>query len=256
MVLLIKSIHDLLDDSLSVEERGLLVTLALVKEKDKKLTLAKFKAKVKFTKYKSTLLSLHKRGFIKLSNFDKLSKEIKKNKIYKEVKEQEVKEVVDFMNKLLKRRFGYTSKDFYSNLVNRISEHGVENCKKVVANRYAVWKDDPVMRHHLEPSTIFRPSKFVKYLREVEYTKQGSSFIEADKIDLKKGDVITFEVSKTLVDEDVYNIKTYQSDSEGNRRGSGMAGKRYGKDIKRLVLLQENQRKHGLIEYIYCYDGE
>lgn len=251
MVLLIKNIADLLNDKLTLEERGILVTILLLKESDPKITLAKVKTKLKMQKVKATLIKLQDNGYIKWSGYKSAKKSLEDKAV-----SPQVVEVIDFMNKLYGRKFDASSPSTTKNLKERLKKHDVETIKRVVANRYAEWKDDAVMCKHLNPTTIFRPSKFDKYLEDVLRTKKGESFVSAQKIDLKQGDEITAEIAKTFSDNDVYTIKTYQCDTNGNKRGNGMEAKRYGRDIKKMLKVQENLAKRGLREHIYTYQNK
>lgn len=248
MKLLIKNTTEILDNKLSLCQRGLMVTIILLKDPDSKLTLAKVKAKVNMKQVKEDLIHLHEVGFIKWSGYNSAIKSIAKVK-----SSPDVLEAVNFMNILYGRKFDPNSQSTTKNLRNRLEEHGLDVIKKVIANRYVEWKDDAIMSKHLNPTTIFRPTKFDKYLEEALRTKQGESFVSAEKIGLKNGDFITLENSETFSDEDVYSIKTYQCDSDGNKRGSGMSCKRYGKDIKKMIKMQERLANRGTREHIYQY---
>lgn len=234
MELLIKSTKDILDEKLNLVERGILITIALCRDSDPRITLAKFKTKVKMRDIKEDLVKLQEKGLIKWAGYKAAKKSIEDKEI-----SPEVKEAVDFMNKVWKRKLGYTSKDFISNLRMRLKENGLEDVKLVIANRYEEWKDDPVMKSNLEPSTVFRPSKFPKYLDHAKRTRVGESHIAASIIGLKHMDEITLEIAQTFIDNNVYNIKIYQCDREGNRRSNGTSASRYGKDIKSMLKMQK-----------------
>ena len=154
------------------------------------------------------------------------------------------------MNKLYRRKFNPDSESTINNLRNRLEKHSLEDIKKVIANRYSEWKDDTTMQRHLNPTTIFRPSKFDKYLEEALRTRVGESFVAANNINLKDGDEITLEIANTFIDKDTYNIKIYQVDGDGNRRANGLSATRYGKDIKKAILLQQRSE---ILEYRYYY---
>ncbi len=248
MKLLLKTSKEILNSSLTMAQRGILVTILLIKDDNPKLTLAKFKASCIMRDCKEDLMHLHKANFIKWSGYNYAVKSL-------EEKEQspDILEAITFMNKLYKRGFDPNSKGTVSNLRGRIKEQGLEVVKKVIANRYAVWKDDEEMSKHLNPTTIFRPSKFAKYLEETMRTEEGVSFLNIEQMGLKDGDIITLDNSKNLSDKDTFLIKVYQCNSDGNKRGNGMPATRYGKDLKRMIIKQVNLKKRGLQEHIYIY---
>lgn len=245
MKLLISSIEKILDENLSLIERGILITLALCKDKNSKITLAKFKVLANVSKIKPELVSLHEAKYIQWSGYKKAKKDIETSKLT-----PDVKEAVDFMNKLWGRKIGYTSKDHFNMLVGRLKEHGLEDVKKVIANRYSEWKDNPVMKSNLEPSTIFRPSKFPKYLESANRTRIGESFVGASNINLSNGDEITTKIAETFIDNDTYNIKVYRVNDNGERLGAGTKATRYGKDIKLMLKKQDRMTR---IEHKYFY---
>lgn len=74
------------------------------------------------------------------------------------------------------------------------------------------------------------------------------------KSSLKNGDEITFENSRTFIDDTVYNILTYRVDEEDNKRGIGVEHSRYGKDIKKTLKIQNDAIKRmEKREFIYIY---
>lgn len=96
--------------------------------------------------------------------------ELKKNNL------NEVVEVITFMNNLYKRNFNAKSENTIRELRHRINEHGIEDVKLVVANRYTVWKGNDVMEKYLTPSTVFKAVKFKKYLKEVKESQKIQQF--------------------------------------------------------------------------------
>ena len=104
---------------------------------------------------------MHKNKFIEWSGYKKTSQLIKQELIT-----PDVRECIIFFNLLCKRNFDFTSLETTKSLRNRLLDHSVEDIKLVISNRYIAWKDDSTMSPHLNPTTIFRPSKFPKYLEE------------------------------------------------------------------------------------------
>jgi uncharacterized phage protein (TIGR02220 family) len=245
----IKNMSEVIDDKLTLTERGLLITIILLKDNDPKLTLAKVRAKFRIQDVKVELVKLHKLGLIEWSGYKDAVKSLEEKEL-----DPKVVEVVEFMNNLYKRKFDPNSKSTTVNLINRLLEHSLDEVKLVVSNRYAVWKDDPTMEVHLNPTTIFRPSKFDKYLEEANRTKEGERFLSASKISLKEGDELTSEIAKTLLPTEVYTFMTYKLNSEGERVGNGVESSRYGKDIARAISIRNNNMLHGASkdwEYTY-----
>ena len=75
-------------------------------------------------------------------------------------------------------------------------------------------------------------------------SRVGESFVAAENINLKHGDEITEEIVKTFISNNTYNIKIYETDGDGNKRGNGVGATRYGRDIKKMINLQKfNQIK-------------
>ena len=170
-ILLISTSH-VLNEELSLVQRGILITIILCKDMDSKMTLARFKTKVKITKIKEDLIFLHENGYIKWSGYKNAQKSIEGGAM-----SLDVKDVIGFMNDLYGRGFNPKSSSSTANLIPRLRENDIDDVKLVVANRYAEWKDDSVMKMHLNPGTIFKKSKFDKYLEEAKRSRVGESFV-------------------------------------------------------------------------------
>ena len=249
MKILINNIKDLLEEKLSIEQRGLMITAILLKDDDSKLTLAKFKAKVSMKAHKENLIYLHNHKFIKWSGYNNAVKSLERLKV-----SPDIHEVIGFMNKLYKRKFNPDSENTISNLRNRLESYSVDEVKLVVANRWEAWKDSAEMSKHLNPTTIFRPSKFDKYFEEVNRTHQGEALLSAERANLKHGEVLDEQDIEGLIDNDIYSIKTYVKD-KGSRVGNGIPQKVYGRNLKRLLKTQV--KKDDLKQdFTYVYQGE
>lgn len=245
MVVNIKNLTDILDEKLSLVERGILITIILLKEKDAKLTLAKAKTKISFLKNKTELIKLHELKLISWSGYKNAVESLGKEKA-----KPEIVDILNFMSDLYRRGFSATVER--SKLLNGLLEkYSVDEIKKVVSNRYVVWKDEPTMSKHLIPETIFRSSKFIKYLDEVNYTKQGESFLTASKMNLKQGDEVDIKIASSFSDNDFYTLMSYELNQEGKKITKGREITRSGKDIKRLLKVRENQDwKDFILTYI------
>lgn len=245
MVINIKNLEEILDDKISLVGRGILITILLLKDKDPKITLAKCKTKISFLKNKEELVQLHKQGFITWSGYENAIKSLQ-NYLTK----PQVEETLSFMSNLYRRSFSPTTERI--KLINSLLEkYSVEEIKKVISNRYVVWKDDSVMNRHLVPETIFRMSKFQKYLEEANYTKEGESFVTANQLKLKHGDEITLEIAKQFSENDTYTLMSYELNVSGQKITNGRLITKYGKDIIRLLKVRDQQEfKDFILTYI------
>lgn len=250
----INKVGDIMNDKLTMTQRGLLITIFYYSKKVSKpsLLLAMCKDSINFNKNKEDLISLCDRGYIEWSGCAKA----KESLVVKEL-EPEVIEIVDFMNNLYKRKFAASNAGTRTNLINRLKDYSIDDIKKVIANRYVVWKDEPKMVNNLRPSTIFRASNFIKYLDEVKHTREGESFVNASNLSLEDGTLITSLIAKDFISTDTYNLKVYNTDGDGNKRGNGKEVVRYGKDIKKLINVQDVQENYnGVREYLYYYNAK
>ena len=238
MIVLKTNVKNLLTKDLSVEERGLLITAMLCKESIPALTEAKFKVFVDTKKFRSELVSLHEKGFIKWAKYSYAKKAIEKIKVNPLVKES-----IDFMNNLYTRKFDHTSEGTTSGLIARLNDYSIEEIKLVVANRYEEWKDDNVMHKNLTPTTIFRKKLFEKYLEEANRTKKGSGIIKAVLVDLSDGDMLTYSNTQDFADSDLYSVKTYNTDINGNKVGNGKVEVHKGNVLKKMLNVQNNLKR-------------
>ena len=245
----IKKIQEIVNDKLSMSQRGILTTIVLMKDATPKLTLAKSKASLNFITHREDLVYLHEKGFISWSGF-----ELAKKKLEEELITPQVVEIIDFMNNLYRRKFGYAT--YAKKVLSLLKTYSIEEIKKVVSNRYVCWKDEVKMRKHLNPVTVFRPSNFVKYLDEANHTREGESFVNIANLEIEHFTEIVKSLAQSLIDTDTYNLLLYSTDGEGNRRGSSSKIVRYGRDIKKLIRVQDTQEKfNGVREYRYYYNS-
>lgn len=247
MKIILKDIQEILNDKFTLSQRGILITILLVRESDEKLTLAKFKAKVKIAEAKEDLINLHKAGVIEWSGYSAAIKSLEESK-----EMLNARYVLGFMNSLCKTNFNYLTKGHNKELLARLKTYDVETVKKVVANRYSAWKDDSYMNKYLRPSTIFNASKFEIYLEEAERTKTGESFLNASKIGLNDGDLVTLDIAKTFSDKDTYSIQTFNL-VDGQRSGNGYTQNMLGKDIKVSLQVQDNNLQYSPKDFEYVY---
>ena len=248
----VTSISEILNDDISLIERGILITIILLKDSDPKITLAKCKVKIKFQTVRQQLINLHEMGYIEWSGYKAAIKAEQEKEL-----NVDLINIIDFMNSLYGREFDVRSKSSTTNLLNRMKEHTVEDIKLVISNRYIVWSGDKVMEKHLNPTTIFRPSKFDKYLEEARRTKQGESIVEVYKNNLKDGDEITSKVASVFTDDLMYCITTYRINTKGDQIGSGTVSNESGKSIKSTLKFQDNEiDQGGQKEFTYRYKAK
>lgn len=249
MIVLEKNVKNLLSQELTVEQRGLIITAMLCKEIIPAVTEAKFKLFVDYKTFARDLVYLHEKGYIQWSKY-----KYYKNKFAKEKENPTIHKVISFMNELYGRRFDPNKQDTVTSLTGLLKNNSEEDIKLVIANRYEEWKDDSVMKVHLNPSTIFRKKNFEKYLNEAQHTGKGSGITKAVELGLKEGDEINGENVSQFTENDLYTFKTYQTDSNGNRKGNGKLDTKYGKDLKKMVNVQENLKNMtGIPTLIYIF---
>lgn len=95
-------------------------------------------------------------------NRSKEIKEIKENRYT-----QEVAEIIGDLNTKLGTNFTTTRIETIKNISARLKEgFTVEQFKKVHTVKIRDWKNDPMMSKHLNPSTLYRPSNFEKYVNQ------------------------------------------------------------------------------------------
>ena len=77
-------------------------------------------------------------------------------------------EVLDYLNKMAKKRFSARRSNL--NFINARLQEGItaQQLKQVIELKVFQWANDYQMKNHLNPETLFRPSKIEKYLQEVE----------------------------------------------------------------------------------------
>lgn len=66
-----------------------------------------------------------------------------------------------------------TEAKFIQQLVSQ--DYTVQDLKSVYARQAAKWRDDPTMRDHANPRTIFKPSNFSTYFNHLEDTNNAMS---------------------------------------------------------------------------------
>ena len=249
MIVLLENIKDLLDDELTVTQRGILITALLCRDKKSSVTLAKFKEYVNYRDIQEDLIYLHEVKLIEWSGYKAAIKSRKQTSSL-----EKVVDIIDFMNSTFGTSYKSTTQATVSAINQRLEEYSVYDIKLVIANRWKEWKDDPEMSQYLAPTTIFRPSKFEKYLQHARLTHKGESILEASKIDLRDGQEITLEISKSFVDSEVYKIELINLNEQGERVRNPVSLSKTGKDIKLSLKILDNSIAHGgYKEFKYIY---
>lgn len=77
-------------------------------------------------------------------------------------------EVLDFLNKIAGKSYS-ARKSNLQHISARLNEGiSVQQLKQIVELKTFQWKKEVTMAPHLNPETLFRPSKIEKYLQEVD----------------------------------------------------------------------------------------
>lgn len=232
MEILFSDLSILVKKDISPSQAGLVLFIILLKELDPKMTLAKVRAKVKFTpQVKEDLIYLQDNHLIKWSGYKNAKKSLSNKKDI-----PIIKDIIDFMNGLYGRDFSTDPNSSTAEaLRNRLLDYSAEEVKLVITNRYEEWKDDKVMQRYLHPSTIFRKSKFEKYIEEAQRTRRGEGLLTAHKGKLENDQELRIKDCKSLLDSDTYNVKIYTTDQGGEKQGIGVKRTLYGRDLKKLI---------------------
>jgi len=245
MKILIKDPKELIDSDLTPEQIGLCTIVLLLKENCSKMTLAKFKTKVKIKDYTKALIDLHEKGFIKWSGYELAKSRVGRKKI-----DPKIIDIVQFMNSVFGQRRKPDTKTFYSKLVTLLKSYTVEDIKTVIQHRHKVWANDKKMKQHLVAETVFGIRKFDKYLvlAQKDLGSFGSKTVV--ELSLKKGDIIDYNIAQNLLPNTTYLVKGYRLDEDGNTIGNGVEERKNGKVILRLV---KAMAQSGRVNYQYQY---
>lgn len=88
-----------------------------------------------------------------------------KEKAKKEIVECDVTHVIDYLNARAGKRFSTKGEGARKMIHARLNDgYTVDDLKAVIDYKCAQWVNDPKMRQYLQPSTLFRRSKFDEYL--------------------------------------------------------------------------------------------
>ena len=121
MKLLIPKINKILDEKLTLTQRGILITILLLKDPDPKITLAKLRVKLKMSQIKEDLIKLHQEGYIEWSGYKQAKKSIAKKQAT-----PAIIRIISYMNDLYKRKFDPHADKNITSLTNRLEKYSEE----------------------------------------------------------------------------------------------------------------------------------
>lgn len=85
---------------------------------------------------------------------------------------KDIKEIIDYLNKVTGSRYTYKNKSYNSKITARLKDgFTVDDIKTVIDKKFAEWGGTE-MAQYLTPDTLFAPSKFEKYLNQPAITKK------------------------------------------------------------------------------------
>lgn len=91
----------------------------------------------------------------------------------------EIEEIIGYLNRRTGRKFSPKTAESQKSISARLRDgYTVDDFKKVIDTKTAEWGNDPKMRKYLDPSTLFRPGNFEKYLNQGTWQPEGQSLDE------------------------------------------------------------------------------
>lgn len=88
-------------------------------------------------------------------------------------RDPKIQEVLDYFNKTVGCSYSY-SKSYTSGISARLKDgFSIGQMKEVIEIKTLEWINNPAMAPHLNPITLFRPSKFPKYIQQVKLIKKN-----------------------------------------------------------------------------------
>ncbi len=96
----------------------------------------------------------------------------------KDKDKDKVKEIIDFFNAICSTKYTYKNKSINEMIFGRLSEgYIIDDFKFVIETKFGDWKNNPKMREHITPNTLFRPSNFPKYLNKIIQEDEKCSLV-------------------------------------------------------------------------------
>ena len=93
-----------------------------------------------------------------------------------------VKEIIRFFNKTCGTNYKEDSKTIQEPIGARLKDgYTLENCKSVIVKKYNEWKNDKEKAQYITPNTLFRPTKFPKYLNQIEAKAKNNQTTQPDR---------------------------------------------------------------------------
>ena len=93
----------------------------------------------------------------------------------KDINKKEIKDIIDYMNKVFGTNYKHTSRATVQHIHARLDEgFTVNDFYQVIEKKARQWKDDPNMAQYLRPQTLFA-TKFESYLNQIT-PKEKSEF--------------------------------------------------------------------------------
>ena len=101
-------------------------------------------------------------------------------------KENQKKEILSYLNDLTGRNYR-PIKSNLSKIESLLKDgYSFQDIEEVIEVKVFEWLNNPKMSQHLNPTTLFRPSNFDKYINQVVAVKQNPELYKAHYAKLNK----------------------------------------------------------------------
>lgn len=124
----------------------------------------------------------------------------KKTTSSKKEKEQQIKEVVEYLNIKANRNYRPGTTKTKSLISARLKDYTVEDLKAVIDFKVGEWLENEKMNKYLRPETLFNETKFENYINELPSQakeKSSQSYLEDNDVDLSIEDIIKINLGET-----------------------------------------------------------
>jgi uncharacterized phage protein (TIGR02220 family) len=103
----------------------------------------------------------------KYQSSDSSTARVQKHRLNKQVEEQ-VDQVMAMFNDITGKKYKHTTSSYRSKIRARLEDkYALDDFKSVITWKLQDWGNNPKMKKHLTPDTLFRPGHFDRYLNEV-----------------------------------------------------------------------------------------